>query len=73
MIQIHGALLPAHIPQLADVVVASGGPGVRAARAHCRRPDIVRVAVQSKILLADSHIPPSHLQNQDVVVLGSPN
>lgn len=64
MIQVHGALLAAHIPQLADVVVASCGPGVRAAGTDCCRPDIVRVAMQSEVLLADCYIPPTHLQTQ---------
>lgn len=63
MIQAHSALLAAHIPQLADVVVPSCGPHVRAAGAHCCGPDIVRVAIQSEILLANCQIPPAHLQN----------
>ena len=61
MIKAHGALLATHIPQLADVVVPSSGPGVRAAWADCRRPDIIRVAIQSEVLLAHCYIPPPHL------------
>lgn len=68
MIQVHGALLASHIPQLADVVVAGGGPGVRAAGTDCCRPDIVRVAIQSEVLLANCYVPPAHLRNQSTAV-----
>ena len=64
MIKVHSALLASHIPQLADVVVASCGPGIRAAGTDCCRPDVVRVSIQSEILLANCYVPPTHLQNQ---------
>lgn len=63
MIKVHDTLLAAHIPQLADVVIASSGPGVGADGVHCCRPDIVRVALQPEVLLAYCHIPPPHLHN----------
>ena len=61
MIEVHDTLLAAHIPKLADVVIAGSGPAGRAGGADCCGPDIVRVALKPEVLLAYCHIPPAHL------------